>query len=46
MREYKLKMLIKTKHLQVYLENEFAIGIDFVSGIFAINLMFLKINIF
>lgn len=44
--KYKVLMLMGINHLEVYLDNEFAIGLSFDSGIFEINLVFLKINIF
>lgn len=46
MRKYRLLYIIRKEHFQVYLENEFAIGIEWVGGIFSLNLVFLKINIF
>lgn len=43
---YKVKMLVCVKHLEIYFDNEFAVGLEYSSGIFAINLLFLKINIY
>lgn len=45
MSKYKVKMLANINHLEIYLDDEFSLGLEYTSGIFCVNILFLKINI-
>lgn len=44
--KYKVKMLYSDKHIEIYIDNEFSLGIEYDNKMLSINLLFLKIDLF
>jgi hypothetical protein len=44
--KYKVKMLYSNKHIEIYMENQFSLGIEYNDKMLSINLLFLKIDLF
>ncbi len=44
--EYKVTMLYSNKHIEIYIDNKFSLGIEYNNKMLSINLLFLKIDLF
>ena len=44
--EYKVTMLYSNKHIEIYIDNKFSLGIEYNDKMLSINLLFLKIDLF